>query len=197
MTIKNLSVVHAGVLAAVLGLFSGVANAAPYQGTILDGGNWSLIHEGAGMQPTNGSDDWLRFDPGQPFVFDVSGLLVTASGPQSYSLASNNGAVATFVLESLSLSLDATTGIPSGSMDYTLDGVAGTFLFAAETYGQTVFNSSITDGNTLTVFLWGGDTANDLGIDIGFEGTLVPLPPAVMLFASALIGLAFLRRRNR
>ncbi len=185
-------------LGSVLLLGAQAAQAITYEGSILTGAAaFSLVHGGSGVTPTDDPDDWLRFDAGQSFTFDVTGLVVTASGPQSYSLTSNNGATATFVIESMSLELDDTTGIPSGTLAYSLDGVAGVFSFAEETYDGTVFNSSVFDGDTLSVFLWGGDTVNDIGIDWGFTGSPIPVPPAVLLFGSAIAGLGLMRRRRR
>lgn len=186
-----------GVMLAFAFFGTHAAHAITYEGTILTGAaGYSLIHEGSTPTPTDGADDWLRFDSGQDFTFDVTGLVVSATGPQSFSLTSNNGATATFVIASMSLELDDTTGIPSGTLDYSLDGVAGTFTFLEESYGNTVFNSSEFSGDMLTVFLWGGDTINDLGIDIGFTGSPIPVPPALMLFGSAIAGLAIIRRRR-
>ncbi len=190
-TIKRAFASVVGTLVLMLG--TSAAHAITYDGSILSGANqFSLVH-GIPANQTD-PDDWLRFTDGDSFTFDVDGLMVTASGPQSYMLASNNGATAEFVLLSMMLELDDTTGIPSGTIEYTLDGVAGTFTFLEQTYGDSIFNSSSFDGSTITVNLWGADNANGIGLDLVFTGSPVPVRPAVWLFGSAVAALAMRRR---
>ena len=47
----------------------------------------------------------------------------------------------------------------------------------------------------LSVFVWGGDDANGLGIDLGI-GTPVPDPGTMLLPVNGAAGLAALRRRD-
>ncbi|MEM9056892.1 MAG: hypothetical protein AAGD86_05405, partial [Pseudomonadota bacterium] len=170
--------------ALVLLLGTSAAHAVTYEGSILSGSNGvSLVH-GVPLSDTDPAD-WLRFDDGASFTFDVTGLIVSASGPQSYTLTSNAGDTATFVIESMLLELDDITGIPMGTIDYTLDGVAGTFTFLEQTYGDSGFNSSSFDGSDITVAIWGGDAANNLGLDLVFTGSPIPVPPALWLLGSA------------
>ncbi|MEL7450872.1 MAG: PEP-CTERM sorting domain-containing protein [Pseudomonadota bacterium] len=193
-TIKRAFAGVVGTLVLMLG--TSAAHAITYDGSIVSGaGGFSLTH-GIPVSDTD-PDDWLRFADGDAFTFDVDGLTVTAGGPQTYTLTSNNGAMAEFVLLSMMLELDDTTGIPSGTIDYTLDGVAGTFTFLEQTYGDTDFNSSSFDGSTITVNLWGADDANGIGLDLRFTGSPVPVPPALWLFGSAVAALAMRRRSQQ
>lgn len=160
--------------------------AATYSGEFVSTGSSSWIHEGAAPSATNSFDDWLQFMLDLHITFDVTGMTISASS-QSYQLQSNNGATATFDLVDFNLTLGGNTGLSSGSLTYVLDGIQGEFLFDDQTYGSTAFNDVHFDGDTVTIFLWGYDTANSLGIDIGIIGSPVPVPPAVWLFASALI----------
>ena len=190
-TIKRAFASVVGTLVLMLG--TSAAHAITYDGSIVSGAHgFSLVH-GVPVNQTD-PDDWLRFADGESFTFDVTGLMVSAGGPQAYTLTSNNGAMAEFVLLSMMLELDDTTGIPSGTIEYTLDGVAGTFTFLEQTYGNTIFNSSSFDGDTITVNLWGADEANNIGLDFVFTGSPIPVPPAVWLFGSAVAALAMRRR---
>lgn len=183
------------VLASAL-LSSAPAQAITYTGTWLtDVFRYSLVRDGADPAPITDPDDWLYFDAGQSFTFDITGTDLTASGPQVYNLSSANGAMATFTLVSLMLDLSGPNGLAGGSMSYQLDGVPGTFTFVEQIYAGSVFNTSSFDGSEVTVFIWGGDPANSLSIDGGFGGSPVPVPGALVLFASAL-GWLGLRRRH-
>ena len=97
-------------------------------------------------------------------------------------------------LLSLTLDLSGPNGFAGGSMTYELDGVMGMFTFIEQIYSDSGFNTSSVDGDTLSVFMWGGDESNLLGFDGGFAGRPIPLPGALLLFFSAL-GVLGLRRR--
>ena len=191
--LKNNRFIASVVGTLVLMFGATAAHAVTYLADIHNGWGYSLVHEAPA--DVADQDDWLRFDAGETLTFDLNGLTLTASDPQSYDLASNNGATATLVIESMLLNLNDILGIPSGTIEYTLDGVAGTFTFLEQTYGNTPYNSYMFDGDELTVNLWGGDDANELGFDLRFTGSPVPVPPALWLFGSAVAALAMRRRQ--
>lgn len=184
------------LLLATSWLLGAQAHAVSYVGTFLsDSNQYSLIHESATPGATNDSADWLRFLPGQEFLFDITGDMLTTSGSQSFDLESNNGATATFIILNLVLDLSGPNGLAGGSLDYDLDGLQGTFTFVEAIYGGSGYNTSSFDGSTFTGFIWGGDDVNNLGFDGAITGSPVPLPGAIILFGSALVALG--RRRIR
>lgn len=199
MTMTTRTRICASILSTAIGalLLTTQAFALTYTGVWLtDAFRYSLVRDGDTPSPVTDPDQWLYFDAGQPFTFDVTGTTLTAGGPQVYSLSSTSGATATFTLLSLVLDLSGPNGLAGGSMDYQLDGVAGTFTFLEQIYADSVFNTSSFDGAALSVFIWGGDPTNVLSIDGGFTGSPVPLPGALILFASALGCLGFGRRHK-
>lgn len=191
-------------LAIVSALLLGAnASAATLIGTFLDDTQWSLIHGGSGPTPSTNASEHLRWLAGQDIVFDLTGTTLSASGPQTFMLMADNFAdFATFTLLSFSADLGNANGFVSGSLDYelTVDSgplasnspYSGTFEFGTMSVGA--FNSSSIDGGVFSMFLWGGDTANNIGIDIGISA-VVPVPAPLLLLLPSLLGLGFLRRR--
>ncbi len=187
---------------ATLSLFTLSANAATLIGTFLDSNRWTLVHDSA--TPGNTAPaDFLRWDPGQTIMLDLTGSILSAGGPQEYNLTSDNGATATFTLLSASFDLSGANGFAGGTLDYTMDvtggpmdgSFAGTFTFAEASYGNSPFNSSTLENGKLSLYGWAGDEANGIGIDIAFSAQ-VPIPAPLLLFASGLMGLGLLRRRS-
>ncbi|MBT8137131.1 MAG: VPLPA-CTERM sorting domain-containing protein [Gammaproteobacteria bacterium] len=194
--------------AALLSLVAVNAGAATLIGTFLDDAAWTLIHPGSGPGDSeNNPNNWLRWDPGQQVIWDLTGNTLSAVGPQEFTLSNAKGSVGTFTLVSASFDLSGANGFAGGTLTYdlsvaggagpfgTVDITGGTFTFAEASYGSTPFNSSTFDGTTLEMFAWGGDVDNGIGIDIG-TGAVVPLPAPLLLFASGLLGLGALRRRS-
>ena len=178
----------------LLSSFAISANAATVTGNWLVADAWSLIHDSA-TPSASSPGDFLRWGTGETISLDLTGTTLTAIGTPSYTLGSTNGASATFTVQDLLLDLSGPSGTLAYSLDVTggpLDGCSpcvGTLTFAAETFGGP-FNSFANN----ELFLWGGDTENDLGIDIGIQ--VVPIPAPLLLFASGLFGLGFMRRRG-
>ena len=187
---------------------AGGALAAPITLDIDSGSNFSLVHQGSNPAGTGGSNNFLRFDPGQSLELELDGMLLSLFGsPQVLTLSSNNGATGIFNVLAFSATLDANsnTGLSGGSLTYDLmsngnvgvngDIVGGTFTFADQTYGGP-FNSVSLENGTLSLALWGGDTVNDAGIDIVGSGS-VPEPGTTALLSLGLAGLLATRRRGR
>ncbi len=204
MKIKSLA------LSALI-LASGSAAAVPveYSGTVLNNWrNYSLIHQGANPSGTGSRRNWLRFEAGQSISFfydsDTSILNTAGLGAQSFDLFSRNGASATFELLSLDLDLNDVDGFLSGSMAYNITNVSGGSignvsggLFTFDNINMGVFNSVNFVGDVLDqAFLWGGDTANRVGIDFSFNGARVPEPSALLLLGVGLAGLGFSAKRK-
>ena len=177
-------------LAASALLIALLPNAAAvlYSGAFIDNNapTTTLIHEGDGPVPTNGAADWLYLQPDLSIDLDVTATTITA-GPHTYDVLSQNGATGTFELVSLLINLGGTNGLTDGILEYVLNGVAGTFTFADASYGGSGFNSVSVSPSEVQIFLWGGDTTNDLGIDLGIIANPVPVPGAFLLFGSALV----------
>ncbi len=189
--------------ALLLASFALSANAATVTGTWLSSGQWSLIHAGSSAGGTGDAADFLRWLPDQEVIFDLTATTLTASGPQDFDLISSNGDGATFTLQSATLDLSDTDGFFGGTMDYSLTvdsgplvgTYMGTFTFANDSFSGTLFNSSSIENGVFNIYLWGGDVANDIGIDVGLS-TVVPIPAPLLLFASGLFGLGLTRRRR-
>ena len=162
------------------------AAAVSYTGAFIDNApSTTLIHEGDGASPTNGAADWLYLQPDLSIDLDVTATTITA-GPHTYDVMSQNGATGTFELVSLLINLGGTNGLTDGILEYVLNGVAGAFIFADEAYGAG-FNTVSVSPSEVQIFLWGGDSTNDLGIDLGIIANPVPVPGAFLLFGSALV----------
>lgn len=172
------------------------AQATLINGTIDNGPFYSLIHAGTDAYDPGDPDDWLFFAPGASFVFDLTDGIVSTSGSQFYSLASENGASADIEIVSLFIDTNNADGFVGGSLDFVLDGTAGTFLFAGERYGGTNYNSSVFDGTNFRAFAWGADLANDLSMDFVFSGTILPEPGTLGLLALGALGCVVARRRR-
>ncbi len=191
-------------LAAVsaLVLLGSNASAATLIGTFLDDTQWSLVHGGSSASPTTTALEHLRWLPDQQVILDLTGTTLTASGPQEFMLMSDEFDFATFTLVSFTADLDNANGFVAGSMEYelTVDSgplsgmspYSGTFSFGTMTSG--VFNSSSIDNGVFSIFLWGGDTGNNLGIDIGISAP-IPVPAPLLLLLPSLLGLGLFRRR--
>ncbi|NND60253.1 MAG: hypothetical protein HKN49_08295 [Gammaproteobacteria bacterium] len=187
---------------ASLGLLSLNASATTYVGTFLTDAAWTLIHGSATPNATTTAAEHLRWDANQQVIFDLTGSTLTISDPQLYTLSSNSGDSAELVLLAGSFDLDGPDGFQSGTLDYELNVLSGpltgaytgTFSFAAMNAANFPFNSSTTSNGVFEMYLWGGDSVNDLGIDLGISAP-VPLPAPVFLLAAALAGLGFTRRR--
>ncbi len=174
------------------------ANADLVVGEVINGSNYSLIHNGSQPSGWGDQDDWLRFDDGQSLTFDLSGGIVTLLDPHTFTLYSNNGAIGSLVITSLDLDLNDSDGFAGGTMGYILNGsIPGTFSFADDNY-SSIFNTSTQTGNQLDLYIWGGDDKSDLGIDLAFTGLIddgdeIPVPGTLLLLG---LGLVALRRRT-
>ena len=172
----------------------------------IDNGNtggsyYSLIHDGA--MPSGGN--WRYFAEGQTFLADLTeDLLTTAAyGPQTVAMANGH----TFVIENLEIMLDGDYGVEEtdgivGELFYMIlhagDMVGGgIFTFTGQHYSQ-VFNSAGWDGDSYDVYMSGGDTPANQGIDLHITAhgpTEVPAPGTLALIAIGLLGIAVLRRQ--
>lgn len=177
--------------------FAGPAHAVPIEASIDISGPYSLLHPitDAGF---GDSADWLWFDAGQTLSLDLdltNNMVTLFGGPQSFTLASNNGAIAGMDIVGLNMDLNDSDGFLSGAMDYLLDGTAGTFNFTNQNYGNTPFNSSNISDGVFSLFVWGGDDVNGIGIDLGVSAP-VPEPATWMLILAGITGLWFSRRQR-
>lgn len=180
---------------AVLGLATAAANAIVITGTIENNdNNYSLIHAGSNPTGSDARDQWLRFDDGETFVFDLTDNMITTSGSQFYTLTSNIGDMAALEIVSLVADLDGSNGFAGGQLDYVLDGQAGSFVFLDKLYGTSLFNSSAIVDGLFQAYMWGGDVGNDLGLDFSFSGR-VPEPGTLLLFGAGLVAVGFARKR--
>lgn len=195
-------VIRLAMLTALV-LLGSNASALTLTGVVLDDTQWSLIHGGSGTNPTTDASDHLRWIAGQEIVFDLTGTTLSAAGPQVFMLMADNFVdFATFTLLSFTAELGNSNGFVSGAMQYelTVDSgplasdspYSGTFSFGTMSAGP--FNSSSTDNGVFSLFAWGGDTDNNIGIDIGISA-VVPVPAPLLLLLPSLLGLGLLRRR--
>lgn len=185
---SNRTVSILAATAIMLG-FGTSASAVPILGTIDLASNYSLVH----AIPLDSSDDWLWFDPDQEILMDLAAGVLTLDGAQSFTLGSISGATATIEFTAMYMDLNDVDGFLNGTLDYFLDGQAGQFVFTNSNYGASPFNSSTIVGNSLSVYAWGGDNVNDLGIDLGISGT-IPEPSTLLLMAVGMLGLRRLRQ---
>ena len=190
----------ASPLLLALAMTAGSAQALPVAGTVEnDNRMFTVVHLGATPGGSGDRDEWLWFDDNQPLHAQLMGTDVSLSGPQSFSLTSNNG-VGELLITRLELDLDdLTDGFFYGEMDYILTsstniGALGTFVFKNENY-NSIFNTSSFDGENLEFFLWGGDERNELGIDFAFRGEIeVPVPGSALLMVIAIAALRSVRK---
>ena len=172
------------------------AFAIPVTGVIGSANNYSVVHPGAHPSGSGEYEDWQWFDAGQRIQLLLEDGILLLDGEQTFSLSvpSDPGAAASVTFTELLIDLNDEDGFGDNSyLDYTLDGVDGTFTFLNENYGQSPFNSSTTEGGQLTVSAWGGDTLNDLGLDIVI---IITEPGVIALFLLGLTGVIVLRRRR-
>lgn len=172
------------------------AFAIPVTGVIGSGGNHSVVHPGAHPSGSGEYEDWQWFDAGQRIHLLLEDGILLLDGQQTFDLniPSDPQAAASITFTEMMIDLDDADGFGDNSyLDYTLDGVDGTITFLNENYGQSPFNSSTTEGGQTTVWAWGGDTQNDLGMDIVI---VIPEPGVIALFLLGLAGAIVLRRRQ-
>ncbi len=193
---KGSSTIGVAMAGALLLAATGTANAVPLTGTINTGGNFSVVHTGANPGGTQPSTDWYWFDAGQQIALDLTDGILSAAGPQTFTLETPAGVSGTLLLTSLLLDLDAGDGFAGGSLSYVLNGTtAGSFSFADLNYGNSVFNSSSIEDGVLTAYVWGGDAGNDLGIDLSISAT-VPEPGTLLLILPGMAAAWMARRRE-
>lgn len=171
------------------------AFAIPVTGVIGSANNYSVVHPGAHPSGSGEFEDWQWFDAGQRIQLLLEDGILLLAGEQTFSLnvPSNPEAAASITFTELLIDLNDDDGFGDGSyLDYTLDGVDGTIDFLNENYGQSQFNSSSWQGSQLIVSAWGGDTQNDLGMDIVI---IIPEPGVIALFLIGLAGVTVSRRR--
>lgn len=178
-------------------LFASVqAHAIPVQGTILSGGNFSVVHTGATPGGSGDPNGWMWFDPGQAIVMDLNGNDLSLLGPQTFTLQDGNGLMSSILITALNLDFnDPADGFLGGTLSYVFDETPGTFTFLNENY-NSIFNTSTFDGTNLDFYVWGGDAQRNLGIDLGVSGLVsvisngnVPVPGTFLLLALGLLGL--------
>ena len=171
------------------------AFAIPLTGTIGSGNNFSVIHAGSHPSGSGEWEDWQWFDAGQRIQLMLEDDILSLNGEQTFSLnvPSDPEQAGLVTFTELLINLNDEDGFGDGSyLNYTLDGIDGTFDFLDENYGQSPFNSSSWQGGRLTVAAWGGDVQNDLGMDIIIS---TPEPGVIALFLLGLAGVIVMRRR--
>ncbi|MEM7081832.1 MAG: hypothetical protein AAF465_03795 [Pseudomonadota bacterium] len=155
--------------------------------------NFSVVHLGSNPAGTGDQADWFRFDAGQTLDLDLTNNFLALLAPQSFTLTTDNGATGLLELLSFSMDLNDSDGFLGGSIDYVLNGAAGQFLFSDSNYGSSVYNSSSVENGIFSLFIWGGDDANDLGLDLGISAQ-IPEPGILVLMVTGLIALRLFRR---
>lgn len=196
-----------GLLAGTVGLLAltSAVHAVPIDSTIQnDGSMFTVVHNGATPGGSGSHDDWYWFDDGQHLALDLTAGIITLTGTQLFTVNSVNNGPSTFEISVLNLDLNAPDGFASGTMAYTLGGTtSGILSFSDNNYGSSPFNSSSFDGENLELYIWGGDSVNNLGLDFAIEGTTevtpdtsVPIPGTLALFGFGLLGLSWSRRKE-
>lgn len=175
-----------GLVIAVSSLATAYATPVTYTGDILNASQYTLVHRLSGSV-------LFWFDDNQDFTFDYdadTGIITAA--PQVFSLHGSSGA-ATLHLLDFSVTVLPDGNIADGGYMYYHLGDAngpiagGNFVFNTLTSGP--FNRVYPPDNG---YLWGGDDANDLGIDFAWT---VPEPSALVLLVMGLLAVRFARRR--
>lgn len=183
-------------IVAALGLMAANANAIPVIGTIESASNYSVVHTGSNPGGTQPIDEWFWFDENQLIALDYTGGLLTLAGPQSFSLSTHSGGAGDILITDMLLDLNDSDGFAGGFLSYVLNGqIAGSFSFANQHYGTSPFNSSSIENGVLSVYVWGGDQNNALGIDLGVSAP-VPAPGTLLLIGLGGCGLLIGRRKN-
>lgn len=165
------------VLALALGLATSPAAAALMTETLA--GSVQSVGSATGVAIGEPVSTVLRFDASSPVIgdlYDVTAIQVTLPG----------GVV-----------LDESDDALGGFIQVGWDGSEVTSLFAILTIDDPVYGFA---GGTLEFQAFGDGSLDFLvtaGTDAAFEGTVVPLPAALPLLATALGGLAWLRHRRR
>ena len=172
---------------------SGAAHATPITADIA---NFSVIHFGSNPAGTDAPADWLNFDMGQTLDldYDSTANLLSLIAPQSFSLSSDNGANEILDLLSFDMDLNDADGFLGGSVDYSLGGTAGTFSFTDDNY-SSIYNTSSVSNGILSLYIWGGDVPNDLGLDMGITAQ-VPEPGVLILMLIGAVAMRYSLRGN-
>ncbi len=188
---KHLLVLMLGA-AGTLSL-TGAAQATPITADVA---GFSLIHPGSNPAGTGDVDDWLNFDAGQTIDldYDSTSNLLSLAGAPIFTLSSANGASAVLVMNSFDMDLNDADGFLGGSIDYTLNGDAGTFTFTNNNY-TSIYNTSSINNGMLSLYIWGGDDANDWGLDMGLHAD-VPEPGMLVLLLMGGLAMRYSLRGN-
>lgn len=185
-----------GALATVA--FGTSASALPIVAEFIQSGDsYSFLREGATPTPVVPATEYFRFAAGASISLDLTDDILTLNGgPQDYLLTTDLGPNATFSITALMMDLGDTDGFLSGTMDFIVNGVVGTFDFANSNYGSSAFNSSVFDGSMFELYGWGGSDALDISINFGIAGTVVPVPATLFLVVLGVTGMIATRRRR-
>ena len=166
---------------------------------------FAILHNDLGTSATT-STDYLQFvldpDPGMlnltDVTFDITG----------FNQSTNDGSITTTV--SLRGSVDnfaTNTDFGTQTFLFTAGNTNQTFSFTESPFVTPLSSAAPGAAITFRMFFWvsnnsttvGGQDADRRGVaidNVTFNGTLVPLPPAVWLLGSSLIGLMGISRRK-